>query len=255
MTEKEISIQITRYINGELSDQEEDKLWELFLENSDYYDLFETELNLADLYRNKGFRLDESDTHNRVQSPGKRYTPWIASLAALFLISAMLYIFMFRGDSAPSSYAISEIELTEMIGSEVFRDESPTPGELDQRINQALSFALSGNRDQATQILNSLTSESLSEIQQVRVQYNLGILAYNEGNYDISLTNFESLIDQIPANTPAYIAVSAKWYISNIYLQQGEVENSIRVLEEIASGEGSFAMKAENLLSILTDTN
>jgi tetratricopeptide (TPR) repeat protein len=255
MTEKEISIQITRYINGELNDKEEDKLWELFLENRNYYDLFQTELNLADLYRNKSFRLDESDTHNRVKSPGKRYRPWIASLAALFLISAMLYIFMFSGDSTSSSYAITEIELTEMIGSEVFRDDSPVQGDLDQRINQALSLALSGNRAQATETLNSLTSEPLSEIQQVRVQYNLGILAYNEGNYDISLTNFETLIDQIPPNTPAYVTESAKWYISNIYLHQGKVDNSVRLLQDIASGEGSYAMKAKNLLSVLTNSN
>ena len=67
MTEKEISKQITRYINGALTEQEEDLLWEEFLENRKYYDLFETELNLTDLFQNKKFDFNEFKHKVRLQ--------------------------------------------------------------------------------------------------------------------------------------------------------------------------------------------
>lgn len=253
MTEKEISKQITRYINGELNEQEEDLLWEEFLENRKNYDLFQTELNLTDLFQNKKFKIDDSDTHNFINSPKNRYSISIASIAALILTSVMLYIFVFQSSTPPDSYALSEIELTQMIGSDIFRDESPDTGVLDQEINRALSFALSGKGEEAAEILNSLTSESFTGIQKIRIHYNLGILAYNEGDFDLSLDNFLALNEQLPESTPDYIVENTQWYISNVYLQQGQIDKAIQQLQNIASGNSSYNTRAANILSSLTE--
>lgn len=254
MTEKEISKQITRYINGALTEQEEDLLWEEFLENRKNYDLFETELNLTDLFQNKKFRVDESDNHNSFNSPTNRYSIAIGSIAALILTSVMLYTFVFQSNIQPGSYALSEIELTQMLGSDIFRDESPDTGMLDQQINRALSLALSGNGEEATEILNSLTSESYTGIQKIRIHYNLGILAYNEGDFDLSLNNFLELNNQLPESIPDYIVENTQWYISNVYLQQGKIDKAIQQLQHIASGNSTHNTKAANVLSSLTDS-
>ena len=253
MTEKEISKQITRYINGALTEQEEDLLWEEFLENRKYYDLFETELNLTDLFQNKKFRVDDSDNYNSFNSPTNHYSIAVASIAALLLTSVMLYTFMFQSNVQPGSYALSEIELTQMLGSDIFRDESPDTGMLDQQINQALSLAFSGNGEEATELLNSLTSEPYTGIQKIRIHYNLGILAYNEGDFDLSLNNFSELNEQLPESTPEYIVENTQWYISNVYLQQGQIDKAIQQLRIIASGDGSHHTRAANLLSSLTE--
>ena len=253
MTEKEISKQITRYIKGELSEQEEDLLWEEFLENRKYYDLFETELNLTDLFKNKKYRVDKPDNHNSLNSPTNRYAISVASIAALILTAVMIYTFLFQSNAQPGTYALSEIELTQMLGSDIFRDESPNADMLDQQINRALSLALSGNGEEATDILNSLTSESYTGIQKIRIHYNLGILAYNEGDFDLSLNNFLALNEQLPESTPDYIVENTQWYISNVYLQQGQIDKAIQQLQRIASGNGSHNTKAANVLLSLTE--
>jgi tetratricopeptide (TPR) repeat protein len=165
----------------------------------------------------------------------------------------MLYTFIFQSNTQPGSYALSEIELTQMLGSDIFRDESPDTGMLDQQINRALSLALSGNGEEATELLNSLTSESYTGIQKIRIHYNLGILAYNEGDFDLSLNNFLELTEQLPESTPEYIVENTQWYISNVYLQQGQIDKAIKQLRTIASGDGSHNTRAANLLSSLTE--
>jgi len=251
MTEKEISIQITRYINGELNDHEEDLLWELFLSDKKYYQLFETELNLTDLYRNKNFRVDESDTNNNNSSPKRLFSLWSASIAALVLVSSLLYIFSYQSDTKPAAYALSEIELTQMLGSNIFRDESPDAAQNDQQINRALTLALSGNTEQATEILNGLTSGTLTSAQKILVHYNLGILTYNLSKFDQSLENFRELDSQRRDVIPDYISENTQWYISNIYLSQGDVNRSVQQLRQIASGEGAHSERAGDLLSRL----
>ena len=253
MTEKELSRQITRYINGDLDDLEEDLLWEQFLLNEENYRLFETELNLADLYRHKKFRVDESNNNNVLNSPVKRYAAWTASIAALILITSMLYVFSFRSSDKLASYALSEIELTQMLGSEIYRDDSPDASQLDQQINQSLSLALSGNREEATEILNNITTESLTGIQKIRVYYNLGILAYNDGDYRLSLNNFSELSNQPAALKPDYVMENTRWYIANIYLKQDDAKEAKKLLNRIASESGSYSDRAEALLSSIVN--
>jgi len=253
MTEKELSRQITRYISGELDDREEDLLWEQFLLNEENYRLFETELNLTDLYRNKKFRVDESNNDNILNSPVKRYAAWTASIAALILITSMLYIFPFRSNDQLASYALPEIEITQMLGSEIFRDDSPDASQLDQQMNRSLSLALSGNREEATEILNNLTSESLTSIQKIRVYYNLGIMAYNDGDYQLSLNNFSELNNQPAALKPDYVEENTRWYIANIYLKQDNAEEAKQLLNRIASESGSHSDRAEALLNSLVN--
>lgn len=253
MTEKEISKQITRYINGELNDREEDLLWEEFLKNHDYYQLFETELNLTDLYRNKNFRIGKSDRPNQVNESKRSYTAWYVSVAAVILLSSILYIFSFQSETEPSSYALSKIELTQMLGSDIFRDESQDVTQLDQQINRSLSLALAGNSEQATDILSRLMSESLTDIQKIRIRFNLGILAYNDGEFDRSLDLFTEINELGVPGTADYIYENTQWYVANIHLKQGNFDRSEKLLSQLASGSGIHATKAEELLSSISD--
>lgn len=247
MTEKEISRQITRYINGELNDQEEDLLWEEFLENEALYRIFETELNLTDLYRNKNFSDNKPDNRNVINTPTKRYAIWTTSLAALILVTSMLYIFSFNSNNQPATYALAEIELTQMLGSDIFRDDSPDAAQFDQQINRSLSLAFSGDTDEAIETLNALTSEPLTENQKLRVYYNLGILAYNGGNYDLSLEKFTELNNIPPASKPEYVTENTQWYIANIYLKQERVDEAVQILNKITSKPGTHSERAEML--------
>ncbi|WP_340104040.1 tetratricopeptide repeat protein [Rhodohalobacter sp. 8-1] len=251
MTEKEISRQITRYINGELSDHEEDQLWIEFLKNPKNYELFETELNLTDLYRNKNFRIDGPDDQNQVNEPNRPYTTWAFSVAAVLLLSAMLYIFSSQTNGEPESFAISEIELTQMLGSDIYRDESPDVVQLDQQINRSLSLALNGDTQQSSEILSDLLTGSITDLQEIRILYNLGILAYNDKRFEKSLNHFSHVIELNTPETPDFIYEKSQWYIANIYLKQRLVDKAVQTLNRLASGSGLHATDAEMVLSRL----
>lgn len=249
MTEKEIIIQITRYIKGELNDREEDLLWEEFLKNPEYYDLFETELNLADLYQNKNFRIGDYD--NNVQEPKRSYKTWPVAVAASILLAAAFYLFLFtfQAESGPDFYAMSEIELTEMLGSDIYRDDHSETAGLDQQINRALSMAFDGDSDRAFQILSNLSEEPASGIQEIRIYYNLGILAYNDDNYDQALEYFSEIQTLDYSETPDYLYENINWYSAHTYLKKGEIEQAMALLESISTEKGIHSEEAEQLLS------
>lgn len=246
MTEKEISIQITRYIKGELNDREEDLLWIEFLKNPEYYDLFETELNLTDLYQNKKFRIDESS--NRVREPKRLYRAWPVAAAAAIILAALIYLFTFQNESGPASYALTEIELTEMLGSDIYRDDRSDVAEPDQQINRSLSLALNGNSDLAYQVLSSLMQETVSDVQEIRILYNMGILAYNAGNYSRALEHFSTIKNLQHTETPDYIYEHVNWYSANIYLKNGDSERASTLLELIFSEGGIHSEEAEQMI-------
>lgn len=237
MTEKEIIKQITRYIQGELNQAEEDNLWVEFLENPGYYRLFETELNLYDLYHNKNFRLKTDD--NKVKEPATNYTLWtsIIAAAALLIVSG-LYLFEFRSTGGYQSLALSEVELTEMIGVEVYRDQNTDLSELNRTINRSVSMALNGEPGMAIRELHKVSNGTLTGLQRNIIRYNLGILFYNTGELDFAEEYFTDVIENSGPDTPTYIVENADWYRANVLLKQekiSEVKTRLKALNDGAS--------------------
>ena len=248
MTEKEISQQITRYINGELSDTEEDLLWESFLENREYYRLFETELHLADLYRHKKFRLDESGQTAGKDISTHRNTVWTASVAAVLMLTFMIYVFYPSNQEPASAFALQEIDVTEMLGSDAFRDVAPEPNAINRQINRSLAMAFADQSDQAYSTLNGLLPMAENSLQQAKILYNLGILSYNREDYDLSISHFSELNSETFDDLPRYVSKNADWYLANAYLMLDETEEAVRILDRLSTGTGNLASDASDLL-------
>ncbi|REL38452.1 hypothetical protein DYD21_00425 [Rhodohalobacter sp. SW132] len=243
MTEKEISILISRYIKGELSDEEEDQLWVEFLKDSSLLKQYETELNLYDLFQNKGFSLDEAES--KVENPVVSYKPWYYTAAAAILLIAGLFFFNYQF-SETSSLAVTEIELTEMVGADIYREQDAATEATDLDINRAIAYALDGNVTDGYEILNNLSERELTEQQKVRVNYNLGILAYNAGDYNHSRNNFQTLFNL--DGTPAYLLERSEWFTANAYLKAGDIDSAIEILEQISAGNSPFSTDAAEIL-------
>lgn len=56
MEDQQIQLQIERYVKGELSDIEEDQLWIEFLKAPEWFDYFQTYLNLMALAKDPRYR-------------------------------------------------------------------------------------------------------------------------------------------------------------------------------------------------------
>lgn len=245
MTDKEISRQITRYIHGELTEEEEDRLWVEFLMDQQRFRQFETELNLYDLFQNKGYSLKESDF--KTEEP-KNKSYWLFAVAAVILLTLSIYIFNL-GDSGIEDLAVSQIELSEMLGSDVYRDEGLSATDLEYEINSALASALAGNLEEAYQILESMDIESLSDINRQRVYFNQGLISYNQGNYELSISNFSDLLSiEI---LPEYMRENALWYKANGYLKLQDETNASETLHQVIDMNAQHAEKAGNLLNRL----
>lgn len=54
MNDQEIQQQIERYINGDLSEVQEDELWIVFLKDPDWFNYFDTYLNVIHLSKCEG---------------------------------------------------------------------------------------------------------------------------------------------------------------------------------------------------------
>lgn len=243
MTEKEISIQITRYINGELTAKEEDQLWVEFLKDPQRFRHFETELNLYDLFQNKGYALSEKD---RVDEPKRKYNSWIFAAAAALLLVSSLYIFFNISDSGTEALAVSEIELSELLGSDVYRDDNSNVDGIDYEINNAIASALDGKLTQAYQILDDLTADSVSNQNKQRIHFNQGVIAYNNGDYSLSVAKFSKLTDT--EHIPEYLEETACWYKANGYLKLNDEKNAVEALQQVIAIDDHLSEKARSIL-------
>lgn len=249
MTEKEIIIQITRYINGDLNYREEDQLWVEFLKKPHYYHLFETELNLADLYQNKNFRLDQDDAV--VREPVRLYKVWITAAAAL-LVAAALFLFSVRSGDSPSDFAMSAIDTTELLGGTVLRSEDPEHSpQTDRDINRAIALAFNGEEERAQQRFLQILEQPVPAIQEFRILYNLGILAYNDGSIDLAAEYFEAVHESYDTAEAEdeYLRENIRWYLANIYLLQGEKDQVLQLLNQLVKSESIHAEEANRVLA------
>ena len=249
MTEKQINEQITLYIKGELSEEEEDLLWVEFLNDKRLFKKFQTELNLYDLFQNKNFTLNESDY--RVEEPRGRYTPFYYTAAAALLLICSLYLYNVTG-SGTEALAIDSIELSEMLGSNIYRDDESTVSEADRDINRALAAALNGDTERAYTILTSLPAEQLSSAHSLQVMFNKGILAYNIGNFDDSASYFSELTSL--EDVPGYMTESANWFMANSFLKLGESGKAEAVLQLIIDQNQIHTEDAKTVIKRLNET-
>ena len=246
MTNKEISELITRYLKGELSDSEEDRLWIEFLKDEKTFRKFETELNLYDLFQNKGYSLEDADI--QVNEPQKKYRVWFYVAATVLLLLTGMYSF-YGGGTGAESVAQAEIELSEMLGSDIHRDDESTMSEADYAINRALAEALDGETEKAFSILDNLEAGKLSGQQKVRVQFNRGILAYNLGRYNQSADYFEVAAEIETA--PDYLKGYSLWYRANSLIKLNETELAKDLLKSIIENDMPKREEAEALLETL----
>lgn len=250
MEEKEISQTITKFLRGELNNEEIDQLWEEFLKNPELFNQFETEVNLYYMFLEQR-SSSESSSQNKtaVIHPFKKYQKWIYAAAAAIILSIGLQLFSIDETDMLRDAAIASIDVTEMMGADIYRDESEWASDLDLNINLALAKALDDRFDEAEEILEQLLREELSELQSGKVHLNLGILNYNKASYNEAISAFSAVtaIETIPF----YLEEKAWWFKGNAYLNINEIQLAREAVFNAYTLDGRFASPALALLKKL----
>lgn len=242
---------IDQYIRGELSQDEIDELWKQFLQHPEWYDWFETELHLRSLIK-KGKKPNfgkGEEPEGSKPTAIKGYKVWIYAAAAAVILAIGLQFFSFEQDEPIQSFALAEIEESNLIGADVLRsDERPAEG-LDVAINEALATAYEGDTEKAIEEFQELLTQSPNNQQRARIEMNLGILFYNSGEYESAKTHFQSITEI--ENIEDHQKEKSWWFLGNVLLNLDQPRAAREAVFNAYSMNGGYQSAALSLLKKL----
>lgn len=242
---------IDQYIDGKLSQDEIDELWKEFLKHPEWYDWFETEVHLRSLIK-KGKKPNfESGgkSSESAQSTLGEYKVWFYAAAAAILLAIGLQFFSYDQQTSFSSLALAEIEQSNLIGADVLRSNERPAENLDVAINDALATAYDGETEQAIEQFLELLSQSPDNQQQARIEMNLGILFYNNGEYESAQNHFQSITEI--ENIEDFQKEKSWWFLGNSLLNLDQPREAREAVFNAYSLNGRYQSAALSLLKKL----
>lgn len=247
MSNKNIIVEIDRYIKGKLSSKEVDNLWIKFLDNPEYFDWFETDLHLRHMiHKNQPAAIHSLRESNKPKKPNIK--TWIAAAAAIIVLSVGLQYF-WSLQSFAEEYAIDQIDRTELMGSDILRSDSQEVEQLDITINEALADAYEGEIEEAIAKFEKILEESPNSRQRVRAEMNLGILLYNESEYEQAVVHFQSITEM--GSLSKFVEEKAWWFLGNTYLNLDQLDHAREAVFTAYSLDGRYKNPARDLLERL----
>lgn len=255
MSEKEIYRNITRYIDGDLSQEEVENLWAQFVDNPEYYKLFETELHLRDLAKKESGSNIHSIHSDSDQSEKKSFwrssKVWVMAAAAALLIGFGFQLFSISDTHVYHPDSISKIDINEMSGSDILRSEGDASVTMDIEINRALAAAYEDDSENAVRKFRSLLMQNPDPHQKARIELNLGILYYNMADYEQASQYFESAAQADVMNR--FFREKAWWFLGNAYLNLEMLEDARGAVYNAYTSDGRFMSPALSLLKKLDE--
>src|SRR5699024_5420796 len=215
--------QIDAYIKGHLTEKEAQKLWRKLLKHPEYIDRLETEIDVARYHR-------QVKPKNRIWT----YRRWIMAAAAIILIVVGINVF---SSQTSKRYTIESISLfDDLATSETVRSDKSDFKEAGALLNLAFSKAVNGNTDEARSIYSEIINNHPGTVYAAKAHLNIGIIAYNKGNFETSIDNFNKTLSiNISDN---YLNEQAFWYSANALINAGKVEEARQALQNTSHLNG-----------------
>lgn len=239
MSKIEITKKIDQYIRGDLKDSEIDELWIEFLKKPELYHLFETELLLKDLGNKKYGEAVPSSPGNSIF---QTYKMQFFALAAIITISFGIFMITMLQPADIRSFAIESIHPDEIIGADNFRSNQENRLNSALLLNKGLEAALENRSDDAVTLFESVLKNDSEPLHKIRAHYNLGILHYNNGQFQESVESFE-IID-IHLVSQEYLKEKIMWFLGNAMLQNNQFNKSRDVLQRVIEMNGNYLKEA-----------
>jgi len=240
---------IDRYIKGKLSQDEIEALWIEFLKYPDIFHYFETQVQIQDMIKNR--EIPESFNIDRVEEPmtqGASYKVWVYAAAAALIFAIGLQFFSIPQPAADASrLALTEIKLDEMVGSDIYRTDEEEILEVDLHINSAIAAAYNDSAELAIKTFRDLLNEELNDRQLARAELNIGILLYNNGEYEEAKSHFERVIRLETVREP--IIEKGWWLYGNTLLNTGKIAEAREAIYNAYVMNGRFREPALTLLN------
>ncbi len=257
MNEIQIYKQIVRYIDGKLSHEETEQLWEEFVKYPEYYKMFETELHLRDVARDakeKGIttisQMKREYGRSGTEEPG--LGRWIYAIAATLIFAFGLFFLTSQEEPLTHPDSLASIHLNELTGADIVRSDDAVASTVDVEINRGLALAYAGDTERAIRKFSTLLFDSPEPEQKARIQMNLGILYYNKADFENAIIHFEPAAQVETMNR--FFREKAWWFLGNAYLNLEMLEQARSAAYNAYQLDGRFHAQAESMLDKLNGT-
>lgn len=256
MRDKDILKQIDRYLNGELSEKEADQLWVEILKNPEYLQWLEIESSAREFFHDKDRgRSRNTTTTNHIESRSVEtnnrpslllnYRYWLYGIAAVF---AVVVSFQFLSVDRPAlqGFVAGDISVEEMATTDIYRSTLDRVDVIDVEINRGFEAAISGRLNESHQIYQELLDNSASDTQHAVINFNYGILLYNQERYPEAAEAFKAAVEY--EDLPEYVSEKGWWFLGQSFVLASDLPSARKAIDKVYTLDGRFKAEAQNLL-------
>jgi len=253
----ELEKQIDAYIKGKLTEEQALELWEKLLENPDYIELLDTELGLKSILEERASSDSADDTdvssakERSIIYSIQRYWKWMAAAAVVIILVVAVNILRINTSQNLKNVAVKNIQLAENLSSaRILRSQSSGLSVADSLLNVGFEAAISGNVGKALAMYNKIITDHGDEPAVVKAFLNRGIIQYNNGKFDHSISSFRKVLANINKKNPI-LKEKALWYMGNAYINTDRLEQARNAIHSVYAMDGIYRHSAFRLLKKL----
>lgn len=259
MTKQESNIrhQIHDFIEGNLSEEETDRLWAELLGRPEDLDYLQTMATLQKMGSEGQFDeiYDEEESnilHLATETEEKSRTniyqlakPYLVAAAILLIGFAVLFNLMNDVQQPQQAEPIAMIEY-EIERSAIDQDM------FTATLQDAVSQATTGEVETAYNSLEELAAADLTEKQRVELKMVRGAIEYNSNQFEEALQTFNNVLAHSNENEITSLTLEkATWYLANTQLQLGMTDQAKINMQRVVDMDGSFSRVAQQKLGKL----
>lgn len=222
---------IDLYVKGALSQPQIDDLWVDVIQN-DYLDYMKTAATVRKL--SAGINVTPIPLFRSDRT--RRFTAAAAAALVIGIGTSMYYLT--GSETAPGFTPLSKIEYSLLRSAETQSDE------FENRLQAITVLALQGESTRAATELQSLLQGGLTAGQRSSALLSLAALRYNEGQLDLSLSDFQGLLADPTIDTA--LREKAAWYAANALIRLNRSSEADPYLQEVIQLDGVYKRAAIN---------
>jgi tetratricopeptide (TPR) repeat protein len=241
----EIEKKIDNYLKGKLAPGEVDELWAAILMEPEYLGHLKTEAQLIAYFRDK-----KSETTTEPHAVGEKKA-FLITMAAVVVLAIGLVWSLLQKEGLIYPHPIEEISYVEMETPAVTRSAANEVEESVQLLLEAYDLILDGSEKEAIALFENITEVYPGTEPASLSWLNLGIVAYNNREYEQSVSYFENAADD--SNIEELIRQKAYWFLANAALKTGNTDRALQASQQAAGMQGYYTLQAEDFYKRLSE--
>lgn len=256
MTKQEPNIrhQIHDFIEGNLSEEETDRLWAELLGRPEDLDYLQTMATLQKMGSEGQFDEiydeEESNVLPLAAESDEKSRPNIYQLAKPYLVAAAILLIGF----AVLFNLMNDVEQPQQAEPIAMIEYEIERSAIDQdmftaTLQDAVSQATTGDVETAFDTLEELAAADLTEKQRVDLDMVRGAIEYNSDQFQEALQTFNNVLSYSNESEITSLTLEkATWYLANTQLQLGMTDQAKVNMQRVVDMDGSFSRVAQQKL-------